>query len=416
MLFTTYNFKLITEDRVNSQMAVLKHGGDIKSFAEKSGKPEQEICDFSSNVNPLGISSSMAQVYRDALPEISRYPDSYARELCHEISRHFLVFPENVIVGNGAVSLIELSIRLLKPQRALLVEPCFTEYRRMLQIHGVEVFSILLREHDDFRFSLSEIVSSLDHVDLMVVSHPNNPTGTALSRVELLSLIREAERRNVFLLIDQAFVDWCPDLSISNEVKDSARFIVFQSMTKFYGLAGLRSGFALGAREAIEKMRSLQEPWSCNVLAQRLSIAALQDERYRRKTLDWFRSESQWFHEELSKTPGVKIFPSLTNFYLAKLFEVGMEKQFWKTMTDHGIYLREGRDFTGLNERFFRVALRLRKENEWFLQNLRVALGRRGGPIPPYNAADSPRFLTEYPTDGPKGAGRPPTCSKTALQ
>lgn len=351
-------------------MSAVPHGGDLRGFAGKFGLREEEILDFSSNINPLEFPPSVANLYFQLLPELSRYPDPTAQELRLEISRHFPVWPENVIAGNGTMGLLSLAIRTLAPRRALLIEPSFTEYRRLLNLQGTEVRSLLLKEENRFEFSLPQILGALSGVDLLLLGHPNNPTGTALSRAALLELLQEARRRNIFVVIDEAFADWSPEISVAREIKDNTYFLVVRSLTKFFSLAGIRSGFALGSRKFIEKLAACQETWSCNRLAQKLSIAALREGEFRRRSLEWFREESRWMLVALESLGWLKVYPSLANFFLLKVKPPFYAQTLSQDLGQRKIYVRTLLDFAGLDASYLRVALRSRKDNESLLAAL----------------------------------------------
>ncbi len=355
--------------KIKQNKGRVEHGGNLRDFSERFQIHENEIIDFSSNINPLGIAPSVASVYHESLSEITRYPDPAARELRQEIAHQYDLKPENVIAGNGSMSLIELAIRTIRPRRALLVEPCFVEYKRLLKMIGAQIHSITLSEKNEFRFSLSQIEGVMNGIDMIILGHPNNPTGTALERSEMLSLMTSAKKRGIFLLIDEAFCDWSSDLSVAREAEKNKMLIVTRSLTKLFCLAGIRSGFALSTKKIIERMRTLQETWSCNALAQRLSIAALRDTEYRKRCLDWFQTESAYLFKGLSCVPEIKVYPSRANFFLIKLKD--REKQrhsFLEALTAKGVYLRECQGFQGLDKAFFRLALKLREENDLLLK------------------------------------------------
>lgn len=352
----------------------LKHGGDIDGFAREMGKDRKSIFDFSSNINPLGISPKVKKVYEESFNCISEYPDSYAREFCQEVAQRLSVFSDNAIAGNGAISLIDLAIRSIRPKRALVIEPCFNEYRRLLYLYGADVRQIFLKEEQNFKFSCEDMIKRLDGIDMIILGYPNNPTGTALKLQEMISLIQETKRRKIFLLVDEAFIDWNPELSIYQEIKRSSSLAVIRSLTKFFGLAGIRSGFALAAPEVIARMRSVQEPWSCNTLAQRLSIAALQDVEFQKRSLQWFKEESSEFYRLLSQLPEIKVFPSLVNFFLVKLNDKEVRERFWSYIKSQGIYIREMNDIEGLNNSYFRVALKDQRQNLFLIEKFKEAL------------------------------------------
>ena len=357
-----------------SMVKILKHGGDIYRFAQEIGKDKDSILDFSSNINPLGIAPAIEKVYKESLSCISQYPDHYARELCREVAAHFLIGPNNVIAGNGAISLIDLVIRTMRPKRALLIEPCFNEYRRLLFLYGAQVRQTFLKEDEDFNFSYERIINGLDGIDMVILGYPNNPTGTALKRQEMVSLIKEINRRGTILLVDEAFIDWNPQLSVYQEIQQNASLIVIRSLTKFFGLAGIRAGFALAAPDVIARLRATQEPWSCNALAQRLSVAALQAVEFQHQSLAWFKEESRNMYQLLSSLPEIQVFPSLANFFLVKLNDKENGQTFIDFIKSKGIYLREMDDMVGLNNRFLRIALKDRQQNLILIEKIKEAL------------------------------------------
>jgi len=209
---------------------------------------------------------------------------------------------------------------------------------------------------------------------MVILGYPNNPTGTALKRQEMVNLVEETSKRGIFLVIDEAFIDWEASRSIYQEISRSSSLIVIRSLTKFYGLAGIRAGFALAAPKVIDRLRQIEEPWSCNALAQRLSIAGLQDVLFQDKSRAWFKEESGYLYHLLSQIPEIKVFPSVANFFLIKLLDKEHEKIFLNAIKSKGIYLREMDGINGLTKGYFRIALKSRRENLILIAALKEAL------------------------------------------
>lgn len=353
-------------------MKVVEHGGDLKKFVKRFQIAEKNILDFSSNITPLGFPESVRKLYPELIDRLTSYPDPLNSELRAEIARLYPLFPENILAGNGSMDLLALVIRTLAPQRALLVEPCFLEYRRLLNLQGAQVKSVSLKEGNQFQFPYKEILAALPNSDLLILCHPNNPTGTALRREGLAELLTECRRRNIFVIVDEAFVDWNPELSVAREIKDNSFFVVLRSLTKFYGLAGIRSGYALGSRRFMETLVGHQDPWSMNAVAQALSVAALRDSEFRTQSLAWYQEESTWLMQAFQSLEGLRLFQSLTNFFLIKIVipQVSAEDLF-QFCGERGIYLRLLRDLPGLGDPYFRIGLRARAENEKLLMVFR---------------------------------------------
>jgi threonine-phosphate decarboxylase len=351
----------------------IEHGGNLRDFAMRFHLNENEILDYSSNINPLNIPDSVRRVYLESARELTRYPDPTSRELCQEISKIFSVPGDLVIAGNGSMSLLNLAVRTLAPKRALILEPSFSEYRSLLEGQGAQVQSLYLKEDNDFRFMLPEIVQALRRNDLLMIGHPNNPTGTAFQRAELLELLATANRHGVFVILDEAFADWVPEISVIDEVRENSNFLVVRSLTKFYALAGLRSGFAIGPSNLIERMKGDQELWSMNRLAEKLSIVALRDKAFQKKTLDWFKQESSSFRKALESLGTFKVYPGLANFILLRLHHHDVPSLF-EALGKKGIYIRSAANFNGLDDSFLRIAIRLKEENQTLIESFRQCL------------------------------------------
>ena len=344
----------------------LRHGGELRQFAEKFGIPERDILDFSSNINPWGPPDSVKKVYKENAGELQYYPDSEAVEFRREVARHFPLFPENVIAGNGAAELLDLIFRLLRPKKALLIEPNFLEYRRLLNLQGTEIRSVLLREREDFRLTAPELINALQGMEVVVFAQPNNPTGGLVEKEVLQKLMAEARRRNVFVVLDEAFIDWIPDQSFAREVRDDSHFFVIRSLTKFFSLPGIRIGYGLGARKLIEKLSSYQTPWSCNRLAQKLGIAALRDQEFIDESREWLLKAREDFAAHLREIPSLKVYPSAGNFLLFRWGKLPLLEELGK----RGIYLRDLTDFPGLGPGFFRAAVKKQEENQRLVEAL----------------------------------------------
>lgn len=343
------------------------HGGDLLGFAARFGKREEEILDFSSNINPLGPSETLIELYHRSAAELSRYPDAGARPFVEKIAEIYSISPEMILAGNGSMEILSLAVRALKPARALIVEPCFKEYRALLENQGCLVSAVPLNPEDNFKFPLNLLANQLSRVQLLILGHPNNPTGTALTSEEMTFLLEQARRARVFVIADEAFADWTPEISVIPEVQKGGLLVV-RSLTKFFALAGIRSGFAIGLTDLIRKMKTDQGPWSCNRLAQKLSIAAMEDREFSLKTRNWFKEEAEWLRASLEGLGEFKVFPSLANFFLVKSNRPAPD--LFDFLGPRGIYVKQVKDILGFEDSFFRIAVRTRGDNQRLIETL----------------------------------------------
>lgn len=347
------------------------HGGNRRAFAAKYGIPESEVIDFSSNSNPWGPPESILRVFQESSPLLSRYPDPESGLLKKEVARNYPLWPENVIAGNGSTELIHLLVQFLKPRKALLIEPAFSEYRRALNLQGTEVRGLLLREKNEFQINTAELLNAAQGVDMIFLCNPNNPTGAVLPRAEILTLIESLRRRGIFLVLDEAFVDWVPEEGLASALTDQSSFFILRSLTKFYSLSGIRIGYGLGARRLIEKLENAKVTWSVNHLAEILAVEALRDLEFQRKSRQLFHQEKDFLSGELSAIEELKVFPSAANFFLIKLKNGMRAGELTEKLAAEKIMIRDAANFVGLDNQFFRVAVARREENQLLVKALR---------------------------------------------
>jgi len=295
------------------------HGGNLRRAMEKYGISSEKIIDFSANINPLGFSPKIREVIIKNFDQLSHYPDPECKEAKKELSRYFKIDYENIVLGNGSTELIYLIVRTLKPKKALIPVPTFCEYERALNNNNVPINFYKLIEEQEFSISISEIISQLAGIDLVFLCNPNNPTGTFLPKKEILTLVKEVQRKKIFLVLDEAFIDLYEEESLIKEVKNYNHLIILRSLTKFYGLPGLRIGFGVGSSKLIKKSEIQKIPWSVNYLAQIAVREMLRDEKFINKSKSFLFEEKEYFYRELSNIEGLKVYKPSANFIFIKL-------------------------------------------------------------------------------------------------
>lgn len=350
------------------------HGGDLWSAEEAFHRPKEQFLDYSSNMNPLGPPEVIKEILTASWYDIVKYPDPAVRELRRKLAQKYGIDPESILVGNGAAELIDLIIRVLKPSTTGLARPSFSEYEEAVHKTRGRITNIPLSPRHQFELQWQDVEAVLPAVDLFFLGHPNNPTGKLLSS-NVLSNLLQSQRK---LVLDEAFMDFVPQESEHSLLKlasTSHDLIVIRSMTKFYSIPGIRLGFMVTHPDLIQHLRQQQVQWSVNYLAQRMGVAVLEDEAFEQSTREWLRVEKPWLIEQL-RHMGLEVVPSDVNFLLFS-FPVSSGitvKQAQQVMGHQGILIRDASLFEGLNERYCRVAIRLREDNERLLQGLRSVM------------------------------------------
>lgn len=346
------------------------HGGDLLTATETYGRPLRDWLDFSSNMNPWGPPEIVGQLMKEHWRDIAKYPDPAVRRLRRKLSEAYQIPAESILVGNGAAELIDLVVRVLKPEETALARPSFSEYEEAVRKAGGKVSEVYLRRESQFELQDAETFASRT----VFLGHPNNPTGRLIPQ----SVLERLWESGTNMILDEAFIDFAPDeskISWIRRAAESERVQVIRSMTKFYAVPGIRLGFIVAHPDLIRKLAGLQTPWSVNFLAQLIGEAVLDEPAYAKRTRDWLLQERPWLTGELQAL-GLRVVPGDANFLLAALPDNSgwNVKRLQQAMAGKGILIRDASLFRGLDASYFRIAVRLRPDNERLLQGLKVCL------------------------------------------
>jgi len=340
----------------------MTHGGDVYTVSKLLGKNFKHIVDLSSSVNPLPLPAEIKEKLIESLDFIDRYPDTETRLFRETFSQVYSIPVENIICGNGSTELIYLVVQALSPKKALILEPTFTEYERACRLHKVHVEKVFSLDKDEL-IVLVEKALSKNSYDMIFICNPNNPTGWLFEKDKILSLIKRA--KDTVFIIDEAFIDFAEEETLIYHAKDLENVIVLRSLTKFYGLAGLRFGYGVSQKKLIEKLKNFSQPWNVNTLAQVAGTEIIKHKEFKRKSLEFFKKEKEFLEKSFYRK-GIDYFPSVANFYLLKLPDGG----FAKYILEKGILVRDCSNFCGLDDRFIRISVKTRLENERILREL----------------------------------------------
>jgi threonine-phosphate decarboxylase len=343
------------------------HGGNINLASRKYNLPVHKLLDFSANINPLGPSPKSITAVMDNLNLINSYPDPDCRELKAVLASHLGVWEELLLMGNGAAELIYLLVRVLGVKKALIPVPTFSEYGLAVLSQGGEVLNVTLDEKNRFSLPLDHLVKSLDQVDLVFICNPNNPTGRLLDGKTVEYILDKAFSKGVMVLVDEAFMDFIPEkerFSVMKRVGDFPNLAVLYSLTKFFGIPGLRLGAIAASVKLIRRMNAAKDPWNVNVLAQVAGAAGLRDHDYMERTVRLVRQEKQFLFRELNRLQGLQPLPGAANFFLVKITESGLTSgKLTELLGRRGIMVRDCAGFSGLEERYIRLAVKTHAEN-----------------------------------------------------
>lgn len=345
------------------------HGGDIKYIINQGNNG---ILDFSASINPLGYPKNVRKVVGENFDDILHYPDIDCSGLRNCISRKIGRSGDEIIVGNGSTELFYLIPRGLRPKKGIVFQPTFSEFAEALKCSHTEVFHHVLKEKDSFCFEYDKDHFQDNKTEIAFLCNPNNPTGQLIEKSVILNMLRQ--HPNVIFIVDEAFMDFVdtPErYSVINEAGTMRNLIVVRSLTKFYGFPGLRVGYLVAHVDLVKKMMEYKEPWSVNTFAQCAAMVAMEEEEFLSRSREFMANERLFLFNELSNIQGLLPYKPTANYIFIKINSDGMTSPFLRErLLEHGIAIRDCSNFVGLNDKYFRVAIRTRDENTMLVSAL----------------------------------------------
>ena len=354
-------------------MKDLGHGANVDNMAKKFGKNENDIIDFSSNVNPH-IISDLGKYVLEGLEKSRSYPDINYTNLRNNISDYIKVDSELIIPGNGATEIIYLLMKSIKKRIAIL-NPTFSEYGRGAKLNNLEIIDFHLKEENNFSIDLDEIQKNMDKFDSLFVCNPNNPNGKVKDLNELLDLMIENDK---LLIVDETFMEFVGEeekYSLINKIEQTPNLFILKAVTKFFGMPGLRLGYGVTSnKQIIKNIYEYKEPWTINSFAENLSNYLFKDKEYINGSKDYYINERKFMLEELRKISRLKVYDTDTNFVLIKLDDDEANSLKLELFEKYNILIRDASNFIGLDKSYIRVAIKSHNDNKVLIESLRKIL------------------------------------------
>lgn len=348
------------------------HGGNIREAASILGISAERLLDFSANINPAGMPDSLKRALLENLVAAERYPDPAYQQLHQTLAAHHQV-PENwVLAGNGETESIFTLVNGILPRRAMLVTPGFAEYRRALQLAGCDTVDYALREEDGWQLTDAILDALTGGVDCLFLCTPNNPTGLLPDASLLHAISDRCQQLGITLVLDEAFMDFlCDRQGFIPHLAENPHIWVLRSLTKFYAIPGLRLGYLLSSDvAAVERLRERQMPWSINAFAALAAEVVLQDHAYQQASWTWLNTERPRLYQALQAINGLSVWPGVANYLFLRCDVNGLDLQ--KAVLEKQILIRSCANYPGLDERYYRVAVRSAAENDALIAAMQV--------------------------------------------
>lgn len=336
-----------------------------------------EVVKLASNENPLGPSPKAIAAMQRALAELHRYPDSAGYRLKHALAKKLSdergaqVVPEQLVLGNGSNEILVMVMRTIAQPGCNVVIgwPSFVVYPTAAQAAGLEVRAVPLVEH---RYDVGAMLARVDaNTRAFIVGHPNNPTGTHLPRADL-ERIAKALPKSTLLVVDEAYVEYADaDDYVSGLRFDQPNVLVLRTLSKAYGLAGMRLGYGVGDKAFIAYLNRVREPFNVNALALVGGEAALDDHEFVQHAVALNRKERARVAAALAAL-GLGVAPSQGNFLLVDFGVPALP--IYEAILRRGVILRPMLPYDLPNS--LRVSIGTEAENDTLLAAVSAVLER----------------------------------------
>jgi len=325
-------------ERIN-KLTTYKAGKSIDELAREKGLTK--IVKLASNENPLGPSPKAVQSVIDNVGSINRYGDPGAFEVVTALAQKYNKPFDSLFVASGSDAILQYIIMVLTDENDYLLSSQGSFIGWYVNANKLGRKSINIPLTTDYKLDLSSMAEHInDKIKLIYLANPNNPTGTYFTKRQFEDFLHKIPE-NIVVILDEAYTLYAEDKSdYPNGLDyDYPNLVVLRTMSKSYGMAGLRMGFAYGHPDLISAIKKGRMPFEPNTLASHAAIAALEDDEFLTLTGNLNKISLSMLRNALDKL-GIKYTDSAANFLLM-IFETSEKaKRFNRECLDRGLILR----------------------------------------------------------------------------
>ncbi len=334
-------------------------------------KKNDRVIKLSANESALGISDRAKKALKAFNSNISKYPDGKFKELIKVISKKYNCDENKIICGSGSDEIIQMLCQLFlnKGDQVIVPQYSFLMYRIYAKIVGAKV---IYSKEKNFKISIKEILKKVSKkTKIVFLANPNNPTGTYVSKKELLEL-RKKLSQNILLVVDDAYFEYMLNKDYKSGLdlfKKKNNVFILRTFSKIYGLAALRVGWGYGDKKIIRELYKIKPPFNVNKIAQICAKESLKDTKFLQKSVNhnifWSKKIKKEFEKYKISTNDIGPNFFLLNFSKCKLSANKVEKK----LENYGIILREMKSYGIKN--CLRLTIGSKKENLFLLNKMK---------------------------------------------
>jgi len=296
---------------------------------------------------------------------VNRYPDPQQWILKERLNEIKGIAKENIILGNGSDEIFDLLMRAFcqpAEDKVIICNPTYGMYQVVAQINDIERCELELMP--DFQPDIKAILKNNDSKMLFLCS-PNNPTGNLIKKEILIEILTKFKG---LVILDEAYIDFAAGASMLKELNMFPNLVILQTLSKAWGMAGLRLGMGFASVDIIEILNRIKPPYNVNSLTQKKALELLSDEQRCKKQVKLILEHRNWMQNELKSLSFVeKVFPSQANFILIR---VKNANHLYDYLIDQGIVIRNRTSMQHL-ENCLRISIGTVEENQALIKALK---------------------------------------------
>lgn len=350
------------------------HGANLFELSKKLNCKIEDFRDFSSNINPFGVSEKALETLSKNLDKASIYPDPNYKKLKNTIATYCKCDEKNILLGSGASAFISSYIKILAPKNAMILSPAYSEYENELKKINANIHPYILREEKNFKIDVDEMIEQIkqNEITIAIICNPNNPTGSIIDKNEIRKII---ENTKVNLVIDETYIEFT-DIEKYSAVKlcDSYdRLFIIRGTSKFFACPGIRLGYSIISNEKIKQEfeKNYNIFWDINIFADIMGNEMLLDKQYHKNTFDKIRQQREFMIRELKKINSLKVYESYGNFILVKIVDERVKAEdLYLYLLEKKKIIRNCASFSSLGEKYFRVCVLKEDDNKALMINI----------------------------------------------
>ncbi len=338
-------------------------------------KKLKKVIKLSANESALGISPKTKKLILNKNLILNKYPDGKSSDLRKAISKTYKCNSEKIICGAGSDEVIQMICQLfLNPKdEVVLPEYSFLMYRIYSKIVGAK---IVFAKEIDFKISIDEILKKVNKkTKIVFIANPNNPTGTYLTKKELIKL-RKKLNKNILLVIDDAYAEYMKNSNYAsglNLFKNKDNVFILRTFSKIFGLAALRVGWGYGSKKIIKELNIIKPPFNVNHIAQLAAVESLKDKKFIKKSI----KHNFFYAKKIKKF--LENYNIFSNTVSANFLMLDFEKSkysanfLYQKLKQKGIILRSTENGYHIRNKL-RLTIGSSKENLRFMNAVKVIL------------------------------------------